>query len=176
MLLLYRHRGLVYRAHDPQWAFDPISGQGAALHGGRFNRPGIPALYTATSIMGAITEAAQGMILRLQPLTIVSYQVDYSAMLDLSTPAACEAAGVDWDQIACDWAYLAALGEKVPSWELVGKLRNQGAGAIRVPSFAVGAQHNDTNLIFWAWSNQTPTQVLVTDDNAILPRDRRSWS
>ena len=82
MPALFRFQGLVYRAHDPKWAFDPASGQGAALYGGRFNKPGTPMLYTATSIMGAITEAAQGMVMRLQPLTIVSYQVNHAAVLD----------------------------------------------------------------------------------------------
>lgn len=72
MPALFRFQGIVYRAHDPKWAFDPASGHGAALYGGRFNKPGTPMLYTATSIMGAITEAAQGMVMRLQPLTIVS--------------------------------------------------------------------------------------------------------
>ncbi|TIO05675.1 MAG: RES domain-containing protein, partial [Mesorhizobium sp.] len=29
----------------PKWAFLPTSGAGAAMDGGRFNRPGIEALY-----------------------------------------------------------------------------------------------------------------------------------
>ncbi|WP_368373267.1 RES domain-containing protein [Roseovarius sp. THAF27] len=32
-------RRLVYRAHDPKWAFDPASGAGAAIYGGRYNPP-----------------------------------------------------------------------------------------------------------------------------------------
>ena len=36
-----------YRMHSPKWAVWPTSGAGAAKHGGRANRPGLPALYLA---------------------------------------------------------------------------------------------------------------------------------
>ena len=32
-----RFRGTVYRAHNPQWSWTPLSGEGASRHGGRFN-------------------------------------------------------------------------------------------------------------------------------------------
>ncbi len=35
-----RFQGLAYRAHDPRWSFKPLSGEGAAVHGGRFNPKG----------------------------------------------------------------------------------------------------------------------------------------
>lgn len=175
MLPLFRYQGLVYRAHDPQWAFDPASGQGAALHGGRFNKPGTPALYTATSIMGAVTEAAQGMMMRLPPLTIVSYQVDHDAVLDLATPKACEDVGIPWADVACDWAYQGAIGNMTPSWAVAERVRIRGARAILVQSFAVGARSGDTNLVFWDWADQPPKQVLVIDQDARLPRNQTSW-
>lgn len=52
---------VVYRAHNPHWSFAPDSGAGAAKHGGRFNCPGVPALYTSSSYELAITEAHQGL-------------------------------------------------------------------------------------------------------------------
>jgi hypothetical protein len=36
-----------YRMHLPKWAAMPVSGAGAAVHGGRANRPGTHALYLA---------------------------------------------------------------------------------------------------------------------------------
>lgn len=39
-----------HRASTPRWAYAPESGAGAALAGGRFNRPGVKACYlTATA-------------------------------------------------------------------------------------------------------------------------------
>ena len=40
-----RFRGIVYRAHNPQWSWTPLSGEGARRRGGRLNRRGVPALY-----------------------------------------------------------------------------------------------------------------------------------
>lgn len=37
----------LFRAHNPRWSVQPLSGAGAARAGGRFNRPGTPALYTS---------------------------------------------------------------------------------------------------------------------------------
>ena len=35
-----RFEGLAYRAHNPRWSWAPTSGEGARLHGGRFNAKG----------------------------------------------------------------------------------------------------------------------------------------
>lgn len=40
--------GGVYRMHNHESAFAPLSGEGARLFGGRFNIEGESALYTAT--------------------------------------------------------------------------------------------------------------------------------
>lgn len=50
-------KGKLYRAINPIFAQDPLSGRGEALYGGRFNRKGTPALYTSLSIMTALREA-----------------------------------------------------------------------------------------------------------------------
>ena len=62
-----RFRGLVYRAHNPQWSWTPLSGEGARRHGGRFNRRGVSALYTSLSLLTAIREA-QWLGRPMQPL------------------------------------------------------------------------------------------------------------
>lgn len=38
---------IAFRMHTPKWASAPLSGAGAAEHGGRANRPGVEALYLA---------------------------------------------------------------------------------------------------------------------------------
>lgn len=45
-----------YRMHAPRWATAPTSGAGAAIHGGRANRPGIAALYLSPDSDSAIRE------------------------------------------------------------------------------------------------------------------------
>jgi RES domain-containing protein len=65
-----RFAGLAYRAHDPRWSFRPLSGEGAAVHGGRFNPRGTPALYLALDPMTAIKEASQGFAHKLEPCVL----------------------------------------------------------------------------------------------------------
>ncbi len=47
---------VAYRVHNPKWAYIPISGSGAASHGGRANRNGINALYLSLDLETAIAE------------------------------------------------------------------------------------------------------------------------
>ena len=67
--LCVRFRGLAYRAHNPRWSWAPTSGEGARLHGGRFNPKGVPALYLSLNTSTAILEATQGFASRFPPLT-----------------------------------------------------------------------------------------------------------
>ena len=76
-----RFRGVVYRAHNPQWSWKPLSGEGARRHGGRFNRRGVPTLYTSLSPLTAIREA-QPLGRRMQPLTLCAYEVDVEPVFD----------------------------------------------------------------------------------------------
>lgn len=56
---------IFYRAFTPQWAHAPESGAGAAVRGGRFNRPGIEARYLAATAEAAL----------LPPATVASFLV-----------------------------------------------------------------------------------------------------
>ncbi|WP_373506590.1 RES domain-containing protein [Thiocapsa sp.] len=51
---------MVYRPHNPRWAFAPSSGDGAASHGGRLNPRGTPVLYSSLDPKTASMEAQQG--------------------------------------------------------------------------------------------------------------------
>ena len=53
------YSGLLYRALNPVYASNPMSGRGAELYGGRFNPKGVPALYASTSVLTALREANQ---------------------------------------------------------------------------------------------------------------------
>lgn len=163
-------KGVVYRAHNPHWSFAPDSGTGAARFGGRFNPPGLPALYTSLSFKTAWNEAQQGFPLKPQPLTLVAYEVDYDAVLDLSDRFVREATGIHDDVLACSWELLASQGETPPSWSLARRLIEEGVTAIVVPGFAPGADEEDRNAIFWQWAYQPPKQVRVIDDFGRLSR------
>jgi len=54
-----RYSGPLYRALNPIYAREPLSGRGAELYGGRYNPKGTPALYTSLTVMTALREANQ---------------------------------------------------------------------------------------------------------------------
>jgi RES domain-containing protein len=171
-----RLTGLVHRAHHPRWSFAPLSGEGASLHGGRFNPKGIPALYTSLRLETAWLEAQQAFPFKAQPMTLVGYRVDCSDMVDLTDPDTRSAVGVTQADLGCAWEDLASRGLTPPTWALALRLIAQGAAGVLVPSFAAGASEQDVNVVFWRWSEELPHQVLVVDDAGRLPRDDRSWA
>ena len=54
MIVTHLDRITAYRVHTPKWASMPLSGAGAATHGGRVNRPGVEALYLVLVQMEAV--------------------------------------------------------------------------------------------------------------------------
>src|SRR3990170_569190 len=74
------YRGKLYRALNPVYAREPLSGRGAELYGGRFNPKGVPALYASLPVMTALREANQ--VGNLQPTTLVSYDAEIDGIFD----------------------------------------------------------------------------------------------
>ncbi|MEI9425444.1 RES family NAD+ phosphorylase [Mesorhizobium sp. Cs1299R1N1] len=170
-----RFEGTCYRAHDPRWAFKPISGDGAAIRGARFNPKGIPTLYLALSIVTAVKEANQGFAHRIDPCVLCSYDVDCEDIVDLRNAEGQEAAGIRLDDMACAWMDFLADGKRPPSWTIHERLIKLGAAGILVPSFAPGADAADQNLVLWSWGEDPPRQVKVIDPSGRLPRNQLSW-
>jgi RES domain-containing protein len=171
-----RWQGTAYRAHDPRWAWTPLSGDGAAAKGGRFNPVGVPALYLALSIEGMLLEVAHGFAHRFDPLTICSYAVDVADLVDLRTEAGRSAVGVDAGAMECAWAYDVANGRSPASWDIARTLIAQARAGILVPSYARGARPGMDNLVLWRWGPSLPHQVEVIDPHGRLPRNPLSWT
>lgn len=173
---MIRLTGLVYRAHHPRWAFEPSSGRGAALHGGRFNPKGMEALYTARRLETAWLEAQQGFPFKAQPMTMCAYAVDCDDIVDLTDGAEVDRLEIVATDLSCAWEDLASRGQLPPTWALARRLMQEGVAGILVPSFAPGAIPGvDVNAVFWRWSADPPHQVRVIDDAGRLPSNDRSW-
>ena len=169
-----RFRGLVYRAHNPQWSWSPLSGEGARRHGGRFNRRGVPALYTSFDPLTAIREA-QSLGRPMQPLTLCAYDVDVEPVFNALDEAHCRDHGVSAADLACPTWEADMLAGAVPaSQALADRLIAAGFVGMRVRSFAAGAGVDDINLVVWRWGADLPARVALIDDEDRLSggRDR----
>lgn len=155
--------GLLYRAHNPVWSRAPLSGEGAARFGGRFNRIGRPALYTSLAPETALREANQ--VGTLQPTTFVAYQADIGPLLDGRDAAVLEAFGLAPAELADPaWRDRMLSGKPVPTQELAEAAVAQGYVGIVVPSYARGAPADALNLVLWGWEGRI---TLVDDDDRL---------
>ena len=153
-----RFAGTVYRALNPYWAYRPLSGEGAAQFGGRFNRLGRPALYTSLSVETALREVQQAG--SFMPVTVVALTVGVERVLDATDPAALAAEGMTLEDLAQpDWASEAEARGVARVQEIAERLAGAHDG-LMVRSFAPGATERDVNLVLWRWEGR----VTVVDD------------
>lgn len=161
-----RYQGLLYRALNPVWARDPMSGEGARRYGGRFNPKGMPALYTSLSIMTALREANQ--IGTLQPTTLVAYQADLHRVFDTGDPDQLRDLGLQAADLAADdWRFRMQQDGKAPTQLLAERLTADGYVGMQVRSYAKGATAEDLNIVLWSWGDDS---LRLVDDEQRLVR------
>lgn len=166
------YKGKLYRALNPIYAREPLSGEGARRYGGRFNPKGVPALYCSLSIMVAVREANQAG--SLQPTTLVSYDAEIEAVFDATDEAALQAGGMDMAALAAQtWRDEMKTAGDARTQTFARVLIAKGYGAMLVRSFAPGASERDLNMVLWRWGNAAPARLTLIDDEGRLQNNRR---
>lgn len=156
-----------WRVLAPRWAHLPLSGDGAAAVGGRYNTPGTPALYLAADLETAVAEYEQSLLVR--PGTFCAYDVGGGRIADLMRKPQL-AGGVDPH---CAWRTIwLERRERPPTWDLVDRLLEQGFHGARAPS---AARTQGVNLVLWQWNQRGRPKVSALDPANDLPVDQRSW-
>jgi RES domain-containing protein len=159
--------GRLYRALNPVYAREPLSGRGAALYGGRFNPKGMPALYASSSVMTALREANQ--VGDLQPTTLVCYRAEIEAVFDARRATNLAAWGMDEAALADpSWRDAMRRHGEARTQKLARELVADGYNAMIVRSFAKGAAADDANLVLWRWGDGAPARLTLIDDEQRL--------
>ncbi len=155
--------GPLYRALNPVWAREPLSGAGAAKFGGRFNPRGTPALYTSLRPEKAIREANQ--VGSFQPVTLVGYRAAIANIFDGCNPA-CLAQHELTPQMLGDpgWRDAMVGGKRARTQHLALDLIAAGYNGLLAPSYAPGSTMDDRNLILWVWGPAPPVELQLIDD------------
>jgi RES domain-containing protein len=163
-----RYVGPLYRALNPVYAREPLSGRGAALYGGRFNPKGAETLYTALDPATALREANQ--VGDLQPTVLVSYKADLGPVFDTRDGNALSAYGLTIDALANPgWRAAMLDGRPVPTQDFAKTLISDGYAGLLVRSFAPGTTTANLNLVLWRWSG-SDAKLDVIDDEGRLGR------
>ena len=164
---------VAYRMHVPRWASLPLSGEGAAKHGGRANRPGVAALYLALE-----TETALGEYRQLSPLvppgTLVSYRVTVSRVVDFREGYDGRSWDPLWESFGEDWRAL-WFDRRIepPSWVLGDDvIAERGRGIL----FRSSVVDSGTNLVLYPDQLGADDEIAVHDPGGDLPRNQDSWA
>lgn len=168
VLLAGRYEGELYRAVNPVYARDPLSGYGAQNYGGRFNPKGTPALYLALEPMTALREANQ--VGSLQPTVLVAYRADLYPIFDTRDVSELIAQGISSEALADPrWRSAMLDGDPVPTQRFAVRLIARGFAGLLVRSFARGAKADETNIVLWRWKGPN-SKLSVIDDQDRLNR------
>lgn len=167
---LARIKGHWWRVLVPKWAFEPLGGEGAATYGGRFNPPGMGALYLSADIATAVAEY-QNMIMA-RPGTFCVYALDVSGVVDATSIDARRAWRIGPIDLESDWRIAAARGPEPRTWRLARRLIAAGAAGLCYPS---RRRPGGTNLVLWRWNDDKQRRVRVIDTLSDLPADQSSW-
>jgi RES domain-containing protein len=161
-----------YRMHVPRWASTPTSGAGAALHGGRANRPGTQALYLALEAETAIREYQQLSPL-MPPGTLVSYTVRLAPVADFQTGYEPRRWPELWEEFFCDWREL-WFNRRVepPSWVLGDEVIAAGGKGLL---FASTLMPGGLNLVIYVDTLRADDLLEVYDPGKTLPKNQDSW-
>ncbi len=161
------YSGKLYRALNPIYAREPLSGEGARRYGGRFNPKGMPTLYCSLSIMTAVREANQAGT--LQPTTLVAYEAEIENVFDTTDEAALGGEGMDAAALsASTWRDDMRANGESRTQAFARSLLATGYSAMLVRSFAPGASQRDLNLVLWRWGDTAPARLTVIDDEGRL--------
>ena len=161
--MTYTYSGKLYRALNPVYAREPLSGRGAELYGGRFNPKGMPALYASTSVLTALREANQ--VGDLQPTTLVCYRAEIEMVFDTSDTTALRTVGFDELALADPtWRDQMRTTGEARTQRFARELIANGYNGLRVRSFVKGSGPGDMNLVLWRWGTNAASRLELIDD------------
>jgi RES domain-containing protein len=112
--------------------FRTFDGEGASLHGGRWNFPGVPLVYTSQSLSLAAMELLAHLDPRLVPPNLVSIEVEIPVDLEISR--------IGENQLPANWRTYPApegLQEMGTRWARAGR-----TVALSVPSVLIPEERN----------------------------------
>lgn len=160
----------LWRAFVPQWAFAPLSGEGAARFGGRWNPVGAATIYAARELSTAWAEYNQGFV--QHPALIAQLDLKDAALADLTDSDVLSGLAVPEDIHQCEWRMLLDEGKVPQTHQLRQRLLAEGFDGVVYPSFM---SPGGTCVALWRWNAKGAPRLDVIDPDGRLPKTPASW-
>ncbi|MGF6176260.1 RES family NAD+ phosphorylase [Ensifer sp. 4252] len=159
----------LWRAYVPRWAHVPLSGDGAARFGGRWNPVGLPTIYAARELSTAWAEYNQGFV--QHPALIAQLELRHARLADMMAPDVLADLGVTADIHREEWRDALDRGVVPATHRLQAELTSRGFDGLIYPSFM---SPGGSCVALWGW-NDGGAELTVIDPESRLPKTSASW-
>ncbi|RWM81799.1 MAG: hypothetical protein EOR81_07100 [Mesorhizobium sp.] len=160
----------LWRAFVPRWAHLPLSGEGAACFGGRWNPVGAPTIYGAGELSTAWAEYNQGFV--QHPALIAQLALSGARLVDLADADVLTKLSVTADIHRCEWRDIIDQGLVPETHTLRDRLIADGQHGVIYPSFM---SPGGTCVALWRWNGSNAPRLKVIDPDHRLPKTPASW-
>lgn len=161
---------VLWRAYVPRWSFRPLSGEGAARFGGRWNPVGAPTVYAERELSTAWAEYNQGFV--QHPALIARLELADATLVNLTEASELARLGVDSSIHACEWRRMMDERQEPPTHVLRRRLLAGGADGIVYPSFM---SPGGSCVALWRWNRRGAPRLKVVDPEGRMPKSAASW-
>ena len=161
---------ILWRAYVPRWSYLPLSGEGAARFGGRWNPVGVPTIYAARELSTAWAEYNQGFV--QHPALIAQLELTGARLADLIDPAVLQAWGLDESVHRSEWRSDLGNGVVPATHIAYHKLVGAGFHGVIYPSFM---SPGGSCVALWRWNVPDAPDLRIVDPDDRLPISPASW-
>ena len=161
---------VLWRAYVPRWSYQPLSGEGAARFGGRWNPVGVPTIYAARELSTAWAEYNQGFV--QHPALIAQLELSGARLADLTDSAVFGEFGLEESIHRTEWRSDLDKG-MVPATHAVHReLVGSGFDGVVYPSFM---SPGGSCVALWRWNAPSAPELRIIDPEGRLPTSPASW-